>query len=168
MADEAASTRSIESRLRLWLLLLVAAVYPGTVVELILEKHYDKLLQFIPFALCIAGFMTVAFVVVRAAPLTIWLMRGVMFVTMPVTLFGMWEHLDGNMDFQREIRPNADMWEQLNNAIHGAAPLLAPGILALAAGVALIATYGHPALQAVRRARETTAQSQAVPEPSRR
>ena len=167
MANEAASTGSIESRLRLWLLLLVAAVYPGTVVELILEKHYDKLLQFIPFALCIAGFLTVAFVVIRAAPLTIWLMRGVMFVTMPVTLFGMWEHLDGNMDFQREIRPNAGMWEQLNNAIHGAAPLLAPGILALAAGVALIATYGHPALQAARHLARQSAVSDCA-KPSRR
>ena len=66
------------------------------------------------------------------------------------------------------IGANAGTWEQLSYAIHGAAPLLAPGILALAAGVALIATYGHPALQAARRARETTAQSQAVPEPSRR
>ena len=143
---QTAVPNSIESRLRLWLLLLVAAVYPGTVVELILEKHYDKLLQFIPFALCIAAFLTVALVIVRAAPLTICMMRGVMFVTLPTTLFGMWEHLDGNMDFQREIRPNAGTWEQLNNAIHGAAPLLAPGILALAAGVALIATYRHPAL----------------------
>jgi hypothetical protein len=152
LASDAASTGSVESRLRLWLLLLVAAVYPGTVVELVLEKHYDKLLQFIPFALCIAGFLTVALVILYARKLTIWLMRAVMFVTMPATLFGMWEHLDGNLDFQREIRANADTWEQLTYAIHGAAPLLAPGILALAAGVALIATYGHPALQAARRA----------------
>ena len=91
--------------------------------------------------------LTVALVIVRAAPLTIWMMRGVMFVTLPTTLFGVWEHLDGNMDFQREIRPNVGTWEQLNNAIHGAAPLMAPGILALAAGVALIATYAHPALK---------------------
>jgi len=164
LADQSVSRCAIELRLRLWLLLLVAAVYPGTVVELILERHYDKLLQFIPFALCIAGLVTVAFVIVRATPLTIWLMRGVMFVTLPATLFGMWEHLDGNMDLQREIRPNAGMWEQLSNAIHGAAPLLAPGILALAAGVALIATYGHPALRACG----TTAPPHAMPEPSSR
>jgi len=151
LASETASTAGVESRLRLWLLLLVAAVYPGTVVELILERHYDKLLQFIPFVLCIAGFLAVALVIVHARPLTIWLMRVVMFVTMPATLLGMWEHLDGNMEFQREIRATAGTWEQLSYAIHGAAPLLAPGILALAAGVALIATYAHPALQAARR-----------------
>jgi len=128
-------------------MLLAAAVFPGTIVELILERHYDKLLQYVPFVLCVAGLVTLAVVIVKATPLTIWAMRLVMTTMFPVTLLGMWEHLDGNMDFQRDIRPNAGTWEQLTNAIHGAAPLLAPGILALAAGVALIATYRHPALQ---------------------
>ena len=138
---------SIESRLRLWLLLLAAAVFPGTIAELILERHYDKLLQFVPFVLCVAGLLTLIGVIVKATPLTIWAMRLVMVAMFPMTLLGMWEHLDGNMDFQRDIRPNAGTWELVNNAIHGAAPLLAPGILALAAGVALIATYRHPALR---------------------
>src|SRR4051794_5002931 len=136
-----------ESRLRLWLMLLAAAVFPGTIVELILERHYDKLMQFVPFVLCVAAFFTLALVIVKATPLTIWAMRLVMLTMFPVTLLGMWQHLDGNMDFQRDIRPNAGTWELLSNAIHGAAPLLAPGILALAAGVALIATYRHPAMQ---------------------
>jgi hypothetical protein len=128
-------------------MLLAASVFPGTIVELILERHYDKLLQFVPFALCIAGLVTLAIVIVKATPVTIWAMRVVMATMFPLTLLGMWEHLDGNMDFQRDIRPNAGMWEQFTYAIHGAAPLLAPGILALAASVALIATYRHPALQ---------------------
>jgi len=127
-------------------LLLAAAVYPGTIVELILERHYDKLLQFVPFVLCAAAFLTLVVVIVKATPVTIWAMRLVMLTMFPVTLLGMWEHLDGNMDFQRDIRPNAGAWELFTNAIHGAAPLMAPGILALAAGVALIATYRHPAL----------------------
>ena len=161
MANETASIGSVESRLRLWLLLLAAAVFPGTIVELVLERHYDKLWQLVPFALCIAALVTVALVVVKATPLTIWLMRCVMFVIMPATLLGVWQHLDGNMAFEREIRANAGTWEQLNNAIHGASPLLAPGILALAAGVALIATYGHPAL-----ARERNAAGLTLTQPS--
>ena len=147
MANEVASTAGTESRLRLWLLLLAAAVFPGTIVELLLERHYDKLLQFVPFVLCVAALLTLAAVIVKATPVTIWAMRLVMVTMFPVTLLGMWEHLDGNMDFQRDIRPAAGTWEQFTYAIHGAAPLLAPGILALAAGVALIATYRHPALQ---------------------
>jgi len=149
LASEAASkeSSSTESRLRLWLMLLAAAVFPGTIVELILERHYDKLLQYVPFVLCIAAFLTLAIVIVKATPATIWAMRSVMLTMFPVTLFGIWQHFDGNMDFQRDIRPNADYWTQVDFAIHGAAPLLAPGILALAAGVALIATYRHPALQ---------------------
>lgn len=147
MVDEAApDTGSTESRLRLWLMLLAAAVFPGTIVELILERHYDKMLQYLPLVLCAAAFAALAAVIVKATSLTIWAMRVVMVSMFPVTLLGMWEHFDGNMDFQREIRPNAGFWTQFDFAIHGAAPLLAPGILALAAGVALIASYRHPAL----------------------
>jgi hypothetical protein len=45
-----------------------------------------------------------------------------------------------------EMRPSAvwsDVWFE---ALRGAAPLLAPGILALAAIIAIAATYEHPAL----------------------
>ena len=67
------------------------------------------------------------------------------------SLFGIYEHVEHNLAFALGIRPNAVASEVLMDALRGANPLLAPGILALAAVLALSATYYHPAL----RGRET-------------
>jgi hypothetical protein len=80
------------------------------------------------------------------------------------TLLGMWQHFAGDLAFQREIRPNADNWTLIDNALHGAAPLLAPGILALAAGVAMLATYAHPSLQSVADEPRVPAKPRIVPQ----
>lgn len=61
-------------------------------------------------------------------------------------LFGVYEHVAHNMAFEREIRPMADLAEVLWEGLFGASPLLAPGILALGALLALAATYRHPFL----------------------
>lgn len=62
-------------------------------------------------------------------------------------LFGLYEHIERNMAFALEIRPHAVASEVLTNALRGVNPLLAPGILTLAAVLALSATYYPPALQ---------------------
>ena len=58
----------------------------------------------------------------------------------------MYLHLDGNIDFQREIDPSAPASDMLLSVLGGANPLLAPGILSVAAVLAIAATYHHPAL----------------------
>ena len=63
------------------------------------------------------------------------------------SLFGLYEHIEHNWEFAREIRPNATFSVLLTDTLHGANPLLAPGILALAAVLAIAATYFHPTLQ---------------------
>jgi hypothetical protein len=55
-------------------------------------------------------------------------------------------HLWNNFGFEREIRPNAAMGDAFINTLEGANPLLAPGILVVAALIAVAATYYHPAL----------------------
>jgi hypothetical protein len=55
-------------------------------------------------------------------------------------------HLFDNFAFEREIRPNAALVDVIINALRGVNPLLAPGILALAAALAIAATYRHPVL----------------------
>ena len=49
-------------------------------------------------------------------------------------------------EFALEIQPNATTSEIVMDALRGANPLLAPGVLALAAILAIAATYYHPAL----------------------
>jgi hypothetical protein len=62
------------------------------------------------------------------------------------SLFGLYEHIEHNLAFELEIRPTAAVNDVFMEALKGASPLLAPGILGLAALIALAATYYHPAL----------------------
>lgn len=55
-----------------------------------------------------------------------------------------------NLEVVQETQPTLAGLAALGKAAQGAAPLLAPGILALAASVAWAATYYHPTLGARR------------------
>jgi hypothetical protein len=61
-------------------------------------------------------------------------------------LFGIFEHIEHNFGFALEIQPNATAPDVFWAALGGANPLLAPGILAFAALLALAASYYHPLL----------------------
>jgi hypothetical protein len=62
------------------------------------------------------------------------------------SLIGVYEHIVSNLEVVREVNPNLAGVAALWQVARGASPLLAPGILALAALVAIAATYYHPAL----------------------
>lgn len=162
------NTSPVEQRLRTFLLVTSGFLCVGTIIELLLAKHYEDVVQLLPFVLCGVGFIAVGAALLRPRPMTLWLMRGVMVISALGSLFGIWEHLESNAGFVSEIQPNATgigVWLQ---ALGGAAPLLAPGILALAAVLALAGTYAHPALQRNRATASNLAPSEpaAVPRPS--
>ena len=136
----------VDLRLRRFLLMLTGFIFLGTIVELILEEHTKETLQFVPFVLCVIGFISVAAVLLRPQRSTVLGLRITMGVVALGGLLGMAIHLLNNFEFEQEIRPNAELGELLINTLKGANPLLAPGILAFAAIVALLATYYHPAL----------------------
>ncbi|MBX3086226.1 MAG: hypothetical protein KF716_31610 [Anaerolineae bacterium] len=140
------STGVIERRIRLLLLILVAAICVGTVTELILRKHTGETIQFVPFVVSGLGLLSVIAVLVRPQATTIWVLRGVMVLAIGASLLGMWEHLETNYNFESEMRPNAAFTDVIVPTLMGAAPLLAPGILALGGVLGLAATYYHPAL----------------------
>ena len=150
------STTIVEQRLRTFLLWLAGSMCVGTIVELFLAKHYEDPLQLIPFGLCGMGLIAVLAALRRPQRTQLLALRGVMSLLLLGSLLGVYEHLVNNFAFELEMRPSAiwsDVWFQ---ALRGAAPLLAPGILAVAAVVAIAATYAHPAL-----ARRTDAAAQA-------
>jgi hypothetical protein len=78
---------------------------------------------------------------------TLWALRGTMGAVVVGSLFGAYEHLAHNVAFALEIRPGATALDVLWDALGGASPLMAPGVLALAAVLAFAATYAHPAWQ---------------------
>jgi glucan phosphoethanolaminetransferase (alkaline phosphatase superfamily) len=141
------SSTRVENRIRQFLLAVVGFLCLGTMVELWLTKHTQEAPQFIPFGLCTLGFVTVVAVLVRPRRSTILLLRVVMVLLALGSLLGIFLHVRANYEFIAEIRPNAAPGDVLLMALQGAAPLLAPGLLAIMAGVAFIATYYHPALR---------------------
>ena len=87
---------------------------------------------------------------VRPGRGTILILRWIMGLTFLGSLFGLFEHLEHNIGFALEIQPNAALPDIFFEALGGANPLLAPGMLAVAAMIALAATYYHPALAGER------------------
>ena len=140
------TSADILSRLRRFLLVFSVLLFGGTVVELWLVNHKEETLQLIPFALCALGTAAALFALFRPRRASLWLLRACMALVVCGTLLGVYLHLDGNIDFQREIDPNAPAADMLLSVLGGGNPLLAPGILAVSAVLALAATYYHPAL----------------------
>ncbi|HET8670248.1 MAG TPA: hypothetical protein VFM05_06340 [Candidatus Saccharimonadales bacterium] len=140
------SSDLILSRLRRFLLGLSALLCVGIVFELWLTKHMENFVQLIPFGLCGLGFLAAAVVLFyprRAPMLSLRLCMGLVALG---GIFGAYEHIENNVGFHREIRPNAPTREIVLASFYGPNPLLAPGILAVAAVLAMAATYHHPAL----------------------
>ena len=134
-------------RLRRFLLVLSILLFGGTVVELSLVKHWGDVVQLIPFGLCGLGALAALLALFRPRRATLLGLRVCMGVVMCGSLFGIYEHFSNNIAFQREIKPSATMSEVLVSAVAGGNPLLAPGTLAVAALLALAASYNHPALE---------------------
>ena len=133
-------------RLRRFLLITSALLFVGTVVELSLVNHTENVVQLLPFALCGLGLIVILVVLFLPQRSTLLGLRACMGLAVLGSLFGVYEHVTNNMAFQKEIHPNAPAREVVMGALGGANPLLAPGVLALAAMLAMAATYYHPTL----------------------
>lgn len=141
------------SRVRRSLFVISALLFAGTAFELWLVNHTQDFVQMIPFVLCGAGLIAALAVLASARRKTVLAARACMGLVAAGSLFGVYEHVTNNLAFQREVYPNAPTGEMIFGALGGANPLLAPGILALAAALSLLATYHHSALEETRGAR---------------
>lgn len=110
----------------------------GTIAELVASKHYQDPIQLIPFALCIVGLV----LTLRAwwrptATISRWAWI-FMAVTLIGTCWGIYEHVQANLEFVHETRRHATMWETIVAAHQGSDPVLTPGALALTAALVII------------------------------
>lgn len=133
------------SRLRAFLLVTSALLLAGTVAELLLVGHTEGFTQLIPFALCGLGLAAALAALLRPRRGVLRALRVVAALAALASLYGVYEHVAGNLALQREVNPTAAGLEFLMGALDGGNPLLAPGVLTLAAALALAATYRHPA-----------------------
>ncbi|HYG08613.1 MAG TPA: hypothetical protein VD835_01435 [Pyrinomonadaceae bacterium] len=136
----------ILSRLRRFLLVFSVMLMGGALLELWLIEHTADPLQFVPFVLCALAALAALVALVRPRRATLLALRACAALLVLGSLLGIYLHVEGNYALQREISPNAPAGATLFATLGGANPLLAPGILAVAAVLALAATYHHPAL----------------------
>jgi len=137
------SAAEVLRRLRRFLLVLALFLFGGALVELWLVGHTADWIQLIAFALAGAGALAVLLVVFRLNSATVRILRVCMIAVVLGSLFGMYEHFTGNIAFAREIQPNSATAQLFWRGMQGANPLLAPGLLAVAALLALGATYRY-------------------------
>jgi hypothetical protein len=130
-------------RLRRFLLGLSVLLFAGAFVELWLVGHTKELIQWLPFGLCLVGSLAVLLVLFRPGRGTVRILRLCMALIGLGTLLGVYLHVEGNVLFAQEIQPNSQTTELVLKGLAGANPLLAPGILAVAAIVAVAATYRY-------------------------
>ncbi len=128
-------------QLRTFLFALSASLFAGTVVELITVKHYQDWLQLVPFALGGLGMVATAVVWRRPARTTVAAFRLLMLVIAVGSALGVYKHVEGNYAFAHEIHPRASTTSLVKSALTGRDPLMAPGILAIGATIAVAATF---------------------------
>ena len=139
--------RDAEARFRRFLLWVTAGLFLGTPLELWLAEHTGDWQQWIPFVLCAVGLVAVVSALRALGRGTLLALRGAMVGIGAGALYGIYAHLTANVEFELEIRPSAGLGDVMWDALQGASPLLAPGILALAALLGAAATFWHPALK---------------------
>jgi hypothetical protein len=137
------SAVEVLQKLRRFLLVLSVMLFGGALIELWLVGHTEDWLQWIPFGLSIAGSIAVFLTLFLPSPNTVRILRICMVVIVLGTLFGIYQHIAGNIALEREIDPKATTSQVVLRGLSGGNPLLAPGVLAIAAVLALAATYRY-------------------------
>ena len=129
------------------LLALVVFTAVGLVPELLLLKHYDSILQLIPFAVLLAILVSAALAWRRPGPGTIAALRAVMWLCVLTGIAGVVLHAKGNWEWALERDDTLHGWPLVWKILRGATPLLAPGAMAQLGLLGLVYTYRHPALE---------------------
>jgi hypothetical protein len=137
------SADDVLGQLRRFLLVLSVVLFCGAIIELWLVGHTEDPIQWLAFVLAGLGAIAALVALVFRGRATVRILRICMGLVVLGSLFGVYEHVTGNVAFEREIHPDMSMGQAVWKGLQGANPLLAPGILAIAALLALSATYRH-------------------------
>jgi hypothetical protein len=119
----------------------------GLLLELLLIEHWEPGWQLVPLVLLLLVLAVGGALLGRPRPALLRTFRVVLVLCAAAGLLGVWLHLDGNLEFEREmdaeLAGGALLWE----AARGATPLLAPGAMLQLGLVGLLFAYRHPALR---------------------
>jgi hypothetical protein len=124
--------RSSESALALvrrviLIILLVGMV--GILIELLLLEHVEDTLQLVPLALLGLGVISLLWHARSPHRTSLRAVRAMMVLFVVSGVLGVYLHYRGNVEFERERRPQAGGWTLFREAMMGATPALAPGAM---------------------------------------
>ena len=129
---EALEPRSSGAALRVarraTLLILVLAMV-GILAELLLIEHFEDSWQIAPLALLTIGFAAIGWHARAPGTWSTRTLRAVMTLFVLAGLLGVFLHYRGNVEFELEQNPGASRWALFREAIQGATPALAPGVM---------------------------------------
>jgi hypothetical protein len=111
------------------LLVIVVLAMLGVLLELLLLEHFEDVWQLTPLVLLVLGLLVIVW---HARARTIWsarTLRAVMTLSVVTGLLGVFLHYRGNVEFELEENPNATRWALFREAMMGATPALAPGVM---------------------------------------
>ena len=133
--------------LRQMILMLVFIGIAGLIVELLLQKHFDSITQWIPIVSLGVGLATTAVAARNPTPATMRVFVITMGVFVGAGVLGLVLHFKGNLEWALERNPELGGMTLIWKALTGATPALAPGALAQLGLLGLAWAYRHPALQ---------------------
>lgn len=156
MTSPAAAPMTPEALLRRTVLALGALSIAATAVELAAERHWQTLVQDIPWVAL--GLLVVAFALLLAKPVraSVHAARLLAAAVMLFAVIGVYKHIEANhesgpLDFRYggtwDSMSTASQWWKAASGGVGPSPVIAPLALANGAALVLAATLRHPALR---------------------
>lgn len=121
--------------------------FAGTTAELWLLDHTDSFAQLAPFLVLFAAAGAMAWALIRPGH---WSLRATQAATLAVAIvgaIGVYLHFMGNVAFELEMDPDNGGLTLVREALKGATPLLAPGLMIQLGLLGLAYTYRHPKLR---------------------
>lgn len=121
--------------------------FVGTAAELWLLGHTESFAQMAPFLVLFGAAAAMAWALARPGP---WSLRATQVATLAVAivgLVGVYLHYRGNVAFELEMDPDRSGWALIREALRGATPSLAPGLMIQLGLLGLAYTYRHPGLR---------------------
>lgn len=119
----------------------------GTTAELWLLGHTESFAQMAPFLVLFAAGAAMAWALIRPG---LWSLRATQLATVAVAIVGavgVYLHYRGNVAFELEMDPDRTGLELIREALTGATPSLAPGLMIQLGLLGLAYTYRHPGLR---------------------
>ena len=111
------------------LVLILVLAMVGILAELLLVEHFEDAWQFVPLVLLVLGLAGLAWHVRAPSRASLRTLRSLMTAFMIAGLIGFVLHFRGNLEFELEENPNATPWVHFKEALMGATPALAPGVM---------------------------------------